>query len=142
MNKVTLATIEEVAPLPGVTFQTMNVTDFSELPDVKGFTFFNDYTSFPTVTPCLLAHLANGDLISYPIEKLAYITVNEDSNVTAARSEAIEKCKACCLNQIKEHELDPFETEIFYAISGYAPFLTILEVRRIVDDLREYVINQ
>lgn len=120
----------------------MNVTDFDGLPDVKGFTFFDDYENFPTVTPCILVHLANGDLISYPIDKLAFIAINEDSDETAERSKAIERCKSFCMDEIKRHKLDPFKTEVFYIICGYAPYLTITEVRWIVDDLREYVINQ
>ena len=72
--------------------------------------------------------------MSCPIDKLAFIAINEDSDETAERSEAIEQCKSFCMDEIKEHKLDPFKTEVFYIICGYAPYLTITEVCRIVND--------
>ena len=139
MESISVAVIKKVETFPGVQLQEVNVTDYT---GVEGFTFFTDCNNYPTATPCILIHLPNDDLISCPIDKLAFIAINEDSDETADRSKAIEECKAFCMYQITNHKLDPLETEVFYAINGYAPYLTIAEACRIVDDLREYVINQ
>ena len=139
MESISVAVIKKVNSFPGVQLQEVDVTDYT---DVEGFTFFTDHDNSPTATPCVLVHLPNDDLVSFPIDKVAFIAINEDSNETADRNKAIEECKAFCMYQITNHKLDPFETEVFYIINGYAPYLTIAEACRIVDDLREYVINQ
>ena len=139
METISVAVIKETKNFPGVQLQEVNVTDYT---GVEGFTFFTDCNNYPTATPCILIHLPNDDLVSCPIDKVAFIAINKDSDETAERSEAIEQCKSFCMDEIKEHKLDPFKTEVFYIICGYAPYLTITEVCRIVNDLREYVINQ
>ena len=139
MESISVAVIKKVNSFPGVQLQEVNVIDYT---GVEGFTFFTDYDNYPTATPCVLIHLPNDDLVSCPIDKVAFIAINKDPDETTERRELIERCKAFCMDEIKRHKLDPFKTEVFYIISGYTPCLTISEVQRIVDDLREYVINQ
>lgn len=139
MESISVAVIKKVNSFPGVQLQEVNVIDYT---GVEGFTFFTDYDNYPTATPCVLIHLPNDDLVSCPIDKVAFIAINKDSDETAERHEFKERCKAFCMRQIDEHKLDPYDIKVFYGICGYAPSLTILEVRQIVDDLREYANNQ
>lgn len=139
MESISVAVIKKVHSFPGVQLQEVNVIDYT---GVEGFTFFTDYDNYPTTTPCVLIHLPNDDLVSCPIDKVAFIAINKDSDETAERHKLKERCKAFCMRQIDEHKLDPSDIKVFYGICGYAPSLTILEVRQIVDDLREYANNQ
>lgn len=115
------------------------MTDYT---NIDGFTFFTDSHNHPTPTPCMLAHLANGDLVSYPIEKLAYIVVNGDSDETADREEQIAECKDYFSKRSSDRDFDPFSTSIFYSIGGYCPNLTIADVLDIVDSFRQEKIDQ
>lgn len=139
MESISVAVIKKVNSFPDVQLQEVNVIDYT---GVEGFTFFTDYDNYPTATPCVLIHLPNDDLVSCPIDKVAFIAINKDSDETAERHKLKERCKAFCMRQIDEHKLDPYDIKVFYGICGYAPSLTILEVRQIVDDLREYANNQ
>lgn len=135
MSNVTVAKVGKVQKFDNVSIRHFAETVYT---DLSGFVFHRDREDNPVV----IFMNENGceDLCKF--DDLAYITFDTVPNETAARSEAFDKCEVYCLNKIKEHKIDPFKTEIFYIISGYAPCLTILEAQRIVDDLREYVINQ
>lgn len=91
MESISVAVIKETKNFPGVQLQEVNVTDYT---GVEGFTFFTDCNNYPTATPCILIHLPNDDLVSCPIDKVAFIAINKDSDETAERSEAIEQCKS------------------------------------------------
>lgn len=135
MINVTVAKVDSSQRFNNVNVRHFEETDYT---NILGFVFHRDRENNPVVT---FMH-KNGCEGLYKFDDLAYIAFDTVPDETLTGNEAIENCKAFCLDQIKEHELDPFKTEIFYCISGYVPFLTILEVRRIVDGLREYVINQ
>ena len=139
MESISVAVIKETKAFPGVQLHEVNVTDYT---GVEGFTFFTDYNNYPTATPCVLIHLSNDDLVSYPIDKLAFIAINEDSNETADREEQIAECKDYFSKRISDREFDPFSTSVFYDIGGYCPGLAIGDVLDIVDGFRQERIEQ
>ena len=88
MESISVAVIKKVETFPGVQLQEVDVTDYT---DVEGFTFFTDCDNYPTATPCVLIHRANDQLAHCPIDKVAFIAINKDSDETADRSKAIEE---------------------------------------------------
>ena len=135
MSNVTVAKVDKVQKFDNVSIRHFAETVYT---DLSGFVFHRDREDNPVV----IFMNENGCKDLCKFDDLAYITFDTVPNETAERSEAIEQCKSFCMDEIKEHKLDPFKTEVFYIICGYAPYLTITEVCRIVNDLREYVINQ
>ena len=136
MNTVTVAYIKDSVDLPSVQLQHIEEVEYS---NVAGLTFYKDKENFSKPTQCVVLALEDRKEATYPIDKVAYITLDEKAETANIFTEdVIATCKGFCMDKVKDHLLDPMETEIFYYISGRFPILTVAETVEIVDYVRSW----